>query len=366
MQQINNSMKYFSPIISLCLLAAVSSFLSSCNSSSSSSTTTKNGCWDKKADFGGVTRSNAVSFVIDNKAYVVGGINTTNTSVRLSDIRQYDPAKDTWISSFAPQVPLAPFPGAPRSNAVAFAIGGKGYVGTGIDINQARLKDFYEYNPTTNTWKKIADFADGTSDAARYGCVAFSVSGRGFVGGGTNGNTQSDIWEYIANEDKWVQRASMAGKRVNSFSFVIDNNAYVLGGTGTSSQEKRVEKYDPATDQWMQKLSLNKKDENGNTIEQPLPRDFASTFTIDGYAYIIGGSSSNSLFGDTWQYNPAIDRWVEFYGLNKEASSRDGAVSFAINGNGYISTGRGGSSSKLEDTWVFIPSCNEDGKENGL
>jgi N-acetylneuraminic acid mutarotase len=351
MQQINKSMKYFFFLLSISSLAIMGSTLFSCSGSSSSTTTTKAGCWDKKADFGGITRSGAAGFVIDGKAYVVGGYNAADNK-RLKDMYQYDPSKDTWSEK-------ASFPGIERSQAVAFVINGKGYVGTGLDNSQGRLKDFYEYSPATNTWKKVADFADGTDKGARYGCVAFSVSNRGFVGGGFNGNAQSDLWEYNQDGNTWVQKASLSGKRINAFSFVIDNAAYVLGGSGTSGQERRVEKYDPATDQWVQKLTLDKKDENGSTIEQPLPRDLAGAFAIDGFAYVTCGSTGQSVLGDAWQYNPVTDRWVEFYGLNREAPSRDGAVAFAVNGNGYITTGRGGSSARLEDTFVFTPGCTE-------
>jgi len=51
-------------------------------------------------------------------------------------------------------VKLSDFEGVPRSNAVGFSIGDKGYVGTGYDGSK-RLKDFWEYDPVKNTWKQI-------------------------------------------------------------------------------------------------------------------------------------------------------------------------------------------------------------------
>jgi hypothetical protein len=47
----------------------------------------------------------------------------------------------------------------PRSGAVGFSIGYKGYIGTGLHPNDySNLKDFWEYNPAANTWTQKADF----------------------------------------------------------------------------------------------------------------------------------------------------------------------------------------------------------------
>jgi N-acetylneuraminic acid mutarotase len=353
MEQINKSMKYLLVMLSIGSVAIISSALSSCGGSSTS-TTTFVGCWDKKPAFSGVPRGNAVGFVIQNKAYVVGGYNSSDNK-RLNDMYQFDPSNDSWVEK-------APFPGVARSQAVSFVINNKGYVGTGIDDATNRLKDFYEYDPAANSWKKIADFVDG-----RYGAVAFSVSNRGFVGSGFNGNNKNDLWEYSPDGNTWVPRANLFSKRANATSFVIDGAAYVLGGSDNLSTVKEVERYDPANNTWTQKLKLTGRDLSGATIVQPLARDFAGAFAIDGFGYVTcgtSGGSSGSPFGDTWQYNPSQDTWIQYYALNKEAASRYGAVSFAIGLNGYITTGANGNV-RLDDLWVFIPSCDEGSATGG-
>ncbi len=360
MEQISKAMKKISFVFSIGAISMLMLILASCGGSDPSPTTTKKGSWDKKADFGGITRGNAVGFVIDNKAYVVGGYNADGNN-RLKDMWQYDAAANSWIKK-------ADFPGTARSQAVAFVIGGKGYVGTGLDDVSNRLKDFYEYNPANNQWTKIADFADGTTFGARYGCVAFSVNNRGFVGAGYNGNAQSDLWEYLPGTNTWAQRASLSAKRVNAAAFVIDNAAYVIGGTNNNTSVRNVEKYVPAADAagaWEQKAQLTQRDKNGNSIAQPISRDFAGTFTIDGLGYITTGSVGGATFGDTWQYNPTTDVWVEYYSLSKEASQRDGSVTFAIGNFGYITTGRSGNL-RFDDTWVFDPLGDEGTNGNGL
>ena len=104
------------------------------------------GDWSRKSDFEGVSRSDAVVFVIDDEAYVgTGFTSSTNTNEnRLVDFWKYQRDTDNWYS-------LAAFPGKARSKAVAFAVNGKGYVGLGTDGSEV-LFDFWEYNPASNAW----------------------------------------------------------------------------------------------------------------------------------------------------------------------------------------------------------------------
>src|SRR5215831_1410878 len=54
-----------------------------------------------------------------------------------------------------------------RYGAVGFSIGSKGYIGTGA---YPAVKDFWEYDPTTDTWTQKADFGG----PGRGGAVGFS------------------------------------------------------------------------------------------------------------------------------------------------------------------------------------------------
>src|SRR5436190_5359444 len=96
-------------------------------------------------------------------------------------------AQDTWTQK-------ADFGGTARTNAVAFSIGSKGYIGTGFDANFAFLKDFWEYDPATDSWTQKADFG-GT---ARANAVAFSIGTKGYIGTGSEGSPPflKDFWEY--------------------------------------------------------------------------------------------------------------------------------------------------------------------------
>ncbi|HRX10351.1 MAG TPA: kelch repeat-containing protein, partial [Draconibacterium sp.] len=78
---------------------------------------------------------------------------------------------------------LSDFDGVPRSDAVGFSIGDKGYIGTGYDGDD-RLSDFWEYNPSQNYWTQKADFPG----VARTGAVGFGIGDKGYIGTGYDGD----------------------------------------------------------------------------------------------------------------------------------------------------------------------------------
>ena len=93
--------------------------------------------WKRKADFGEVDRTNAVSFSIGNKGYLGTGANTYGV---YKDFWEYDPVVNTWLQK-------ADFEGNARFAAISFHIGNKGYIGTGYSDYDGNKKDFWEYTP---------------------------------------------------------------------------------------------------------------------------------------------------------------------------------------------------------------------------
>src|ERR1035437_6157394 len=160
--------------------------------------------WEKKGDFKGGKIQGAVSFTIGEKSYVcLGG----DGNQYKKDCWEYDYKTDTWKK-------LSDFPGDPRARAVAFTIGNKAYVGTGeVDSKDGDIgkKDFWEYNPITDTWLQKADLpAD-----ARFGAIGFSFGDKGYIGLGATTNKQkycNDLWEYNPKENKWTNKSDFPDK----------------------------------------------------------------------------------------------------------------------------------------------------------
>src|SRR5947208_216381 len=90
--------------------------------------------WVQKANFGGTTRRYDIGFAIGTKGYIGTGWDGT---IYYNDFWEYDQGNNTWTQK-------ANFGGTAREWATGFAIGTKGYIGTGSDISSER-NDFWEY-----------------------------------------------------------------------------------------------------------------------------------------------------------------------------------------------------------------------------
>ena len=79
-------------------------------------------------------------------------------------------------------VQRAAFPGVSRAKAASFTIGNKIYVIGGISNSVVVLRDFWEYDKTTNSWSQKANFPG----EERYGAATFVLNGRGYIATGGN------------------------------------------------------------------------------------------------------------------------------------------------------------------------------------
>ncbi len=295
------------------------------------------GNWIERSDFEGVPRSDAIVFCIGNCAYVGMGYDGED---RLKDIWEYDVDRNTWLQK-------ADLPGEARNGAVAFATETRGYVGTGYDgIN--KLGDFWEYDPTTNTWEQKADFGG----SARYDAVAFSIDNKGYICSGYDGNYLKDLWQYNPSTDSWEQKVSLGGgKRRDAVAFVINDKGYVCTGIDNGFYENDFWEYDPVEDTW------NKKNYISDATEESFDDEYTSitginksAFTMNQKGYVVSGGTSS--LQEVWEYNPVTDLWEEKTSL--EGTGRIDAVGFSVNNRGFITTGRS-SSYYFDDIWEFKP-----------
>ncbi|MFT4024812.1 MAG: hypothetical protein QM664_13635 [Flavihumibacter sp.] len=337
-------MKRFSFFLLLCS----SLWLAGCTKNSDSDTLIGN--WVRRSDFEGVGRSEAITAVLDGKAYVGLGYNGTD---RLADLWVYDNTADFWQKK-------ADFPGTPRNSAVAFAAGGKIYVGLGYDgVNY--LKDFWAYDPAANSWTQVADFGG----SARYEAVAFSLNDKGYVCSGNDGNYLKDFWSYNPTTNTWTQEISPGGtKRSAASVFVIDNKAYLCLGENNGATVNELWMYDGASAEWTEKRKLtNVSSDSYDDKYTGITRSNAVAFTIDGKGYITTGTigSGSGLTSNTWEYNPADDTWLQKTAF--DGTAREGAVGFSVNNRGYVSAGRT-LTLRLDDTREFQPNADNDTNDN--
>jgi N-acetylneuraminic acid mutarotase len=303
-------------------------------------TTDITGNWKRRSDFEGISRSEAVSFVVGEKAYVATGYDGTS---RLNDVWEYDAVQNFWVQK-------ASLPASGRNSAVGFAVDGKGYIGTGYDgIN--KLKDFWQYDPVANSWSQKSDF----TGSARYDAIGFGLSSKGYIGTGYDGNYLKDLWQYDPNADAWTQQVSMGGsKRTAATVFVYNNKAYICTGNnnGTTTSVNDLWVYDPAAATvWTEKRKISNVSDDDYDDSYAIERHNAVSFVMNNKAYISTGENG-SLMGTTWEYDFDTDVWTQKTAY--EGVARTGATAFTINNRGYLLTGRT-SSAQFDDIMEFFP-----------
>lgn len=286
--------------------------------------------WTKKNDFSGGKRERAVSFSIGDYGYIGTGVDTAEQV--LKDLWRYDPLDDSWQQ-------MADMPTVNgRRDAVGFSLGSKGYIGTGIDNDFSfagtMLKDFWEYDPATNTWLQKADFP-GAGGNGIYFAASFAVDTKGYICGGKIGPNfySAQLWEYKPAINQWTQRAPFpGGVRYQLSAFDIGNYGYVGLGANQDVFKRDFWKYNPGSNQWTQIADLPASERGG-----------AVTFTIEDRGFVCMGTNGG-LLDDLWEYNPLSNQWSPraFYG----GSERKNATGFVINGKAYVGTGNGYSGKK--------------------
>jgi len=345
------------------------------------SATTLVGNWSEPGQIKGY-RVGAISFTIGDSAYYGLGYNQNNKPNQryLKDFYKYDCVTNQYTK-------LADFPGDGRSDAVAFSINGRGYVGTGYNADDTAgiyyLKDFWEYNPAANKWTKMAHLPAEKMDPNNIGrrnAVAFAIDNYGYVGTGLNNNNYlNDFWKFTANADTgvWVNVADLPFARANAAAFVLtdptDNvtKGYIVtgdnnGSYGHSGGADRLYAYNPATNIWEKKRDIaptsttDSYDDNYNIVRS----NAVALVWSDGNktkAYVTTGTN-NTVLNDTWEYDPGTDLWIQKTSF--EGGPRSSAFGFSIKDKAnkiriFVAAGKSGSS-LYSDIWEFNPNAEYD------
>ena len=145
--------------------------------------------WSPKADFPGGVRYYATGFSIDTKGYIGTGSTGSISGLCYKDFWEYDPSMDKWTQK-------ADFGGGPRVFAIGFSILNHGFMGTGYDEVDfySDLNDFWQYDPPLDKWTKKADLT-----GVRFAAAGFAIGCKGYIGTGMSFNPQAyeeDFWEY--------------------------------------------------------------------------------------------------------------------------------------------------------------------------
>jgi N-acetylneuraminic acid mutarotase len=297
-------------------------------------------------------RDAAAGFSIGTKGYIGTGEANNTKAPYWKDFWEYDPLTDSWTQK-------ADFGGTARAYAVGFSIGSLGYLGTGLNAS-GDLQDFWQYDPSKNKWTQKANFGG----VARCCATGFSIGSKGYVGtghgwpGGVLTNL-IDFWAYDPATNTWTQKANFIGAgRYAAAGFSIAAKGYLGAGINWVSSSsytwyKDFYEYDPGTNVWTRKADF------GGTA-----RAFAVGFSINSTKGYIGtgntGTSNEGFKNDFWEYDPANPEtggtWTKKADFG--GTPRDVPAGFSIGKNGFIGTGYLRDGSYVQDFWEYNQSTN--------
>ncbi|MBV9963041.1 MAG: T9SS type A sorting domain-containing protein [Parafilimonas sp.] len=282
-----------------------------------------NSTWTKKSNLNALfdtARLTAASFSFANAGYVLGGVGYGSFFSGLTaDCYVYYPAADKWQQKCFTDVSI-------RNGATAFSIGNNGYISGGFDGQGTRVySDVFQYNQSTDTWTKVADYPGGstqhliTQNPGTLFAWAFSVESKAYMG------YYKSFWAYDSVTKSWSQKANSPDSLNPGAAFSINNNGYVLRGDTTLFYQ-----YNTQTNKWTKKANFPGGKRNG-----------ATAFTINKKGYIgMGGTIRyNPAYKDFYEYDPSTNAWTRK--ANFPGGIRTDAVGFSIGKFGYAGTGNG-------------------------
>lgn len=233
--------------------------------------------WTKKANMPVSSRTRAAAIVAGGKAYVICGSQAGNGYV--NEVWEFDPITNSWTRK-------ADFPGTARIFAAGLSVNNKIYYGTGQGAPVGGVnayKDWWEYNPATNTWAAKKDVPFGIIANAQ----AFTIGTKGYFGATPYSNPSNGFWEYDAATDNWTRLSDYPGQsNYYASSFVINGKGYVAAGIGNECWE-----FDTSLNTWTQRTS------------HPYHRTSGIGFAIGNKGYLTTGSSRVYMDKDTWEFS---------------------------------------------------------------
>ncbi len=278
------------------------------------------------------------------------------------DIYRFNPGRNEWKR-------IALFAGGKRSDAISFVINNTAFVGAGKDEGNIIEKmpsrhhnDIYKFSVSNNSWEKISSFPE----RLRENLTAFTIDNIGYVGFGKIGAKHfKDIYKYLIKEDKWEKAIEYNSKENPKITFVLKNKLYLVS--------KSLSSYDFKTKKWKELKSLPKdlgtdisfvirgkaflglgtfshkkqKNEYSNVFYSydpeknkwdkiaPFPgnkRQNAIAFSIDGKGYVgLGDYKNEKFFNDIYEYDPEKNTWKEMSTFPQKGRSK--ATVFILKNN---------------------------------
>ncbi len=202
--------------------------------------------WRKLADFPGAVRMSAAGFVYGNKIYYGTGSDALNSSLLLNDWWEYDTTTDSWVRK-------ADFIGGGRSKLNGYSNTSGCFLAYGFNWNQYNGYEAYvwKYNPETDVWAREDIDVKGLQKSARW-WMAESVNDEILVGY-LNSLYDSNYSFYIFNTNLKTFSPIANFPYHNTWgnpNLMVLNNTIYIQASDYSESSKNFYRYDRTTNTW--------------------------------------------------------------------------------------------------------------------
>lgn len=322
----------------------------------------------------------AVSTVINNDTITYFGLGR-NAGQCYNDVYKFD-SKTQKIT------PIKTFEGSARWGVAAFILNYVDaatnekiqclYVGLGCSDPEGKTgyeTDFYVYDIIKGRWDEVrSNYKDRQGPSftgnPRTGSVSFSLGELGFLGLGENATEacHNDFYVFVMERDNQnmpnpkrgyfytMTQPFAYGELTGASSFIIGNNAYIIGGKDNDGVYHNdlihcILKDGSSKDEAPYYFMWEKKRQFPGDA-----RAFGATMAVGGYGYYGTGENAKGLYSDFYRYDQANNDWLRCAPYPGGKASRG----FGISGNdrcylgaGYL--GENSDSKYINDLWEYRP-----------
>lgn len=245
-------------------------------------------------------RACATCFVYDGQAYFFAG--RDQSEKYHNDLWCYNPQDDSWTH-------LGATPLTPRVNATACVQGDQVYIGLGFcgtyGQDTSYLRDYWQYTPATQEWKRLADYPNHYTDCA----TSFSGHGELYVGYGFCWNYRRDMFRYSIATNQW-----------DSIDVQVDFHGYPsrsFGGTGCTCDGRHFMGtgfYKKSLNWWAELMPegywVKRATVPGRTRTVAASTASAKHIYICGGMHYSGTLTGGQVLQDIYRYSPEQDEWT--------------------------------------------------------
>jgi hypothetical protein len=235
-------------------------------------------------------------------------------------------------------------------------------------VPTAYRNDLWWYDPGNNTWtEKIALNAPGSPVSRSRHSMVWDGT-RGIMFGGQMTSYRNDLWWYEPASNTWTEKITLnaPGSPVSRGyqTMVWDGTRVIMfGGSDTAGRKDDLWWYDPGSNTWTEKIPLN-------TPGSPVSRSYHS-MVWDGTRVIMFGGLAVDEFGtsyrlnDLWWYNPGNNTWTQKIAQSTPGSPAPRSYPTMVwNGTkvimfGGLAVDEFGTAYRPNDIWWYDPQNNQ-------